>query len=151
YLCSVSLDRRQELLDFIKDRYGVEQISHLDKDLIFYENKSITKRNVVLMRGNVLKNHISKNELVDEIDGLCKDISRGVRETVESSSNGEGKIELNVESEAVVAVLSCLSEIMGDKVKEFNVRSDYYSNILGICIFFIMFGFFFFVWNLIKI
>ncbi len=141
----------KERLRIVKNDYGIEKISLLDEELAFKGSLCQSRFNVLLVKSRVLKCHVSEGELILEGDCISKRIIEGVSDTVCFSSKNWDSIELRMNSEDVLKLLDVLSKVLEEKGKSFDSRSGLYSYRLGVCMFFIAFGFFFCLWNLVGV
>lgn len=135
----------------LKDVYGDVEIFKLFEVIRNQHNICAMRRNVVALKGGLLKEYVSCKETVSEIDDKCRMTLAIISRASEAANLGASEPVIELEDEDFKFIVRSLGKVIGEKVKGFNTRSRKYNNAANACVFFTMFGFFFFLWSLLGI
>lgn len=126
------------------------------KSLLYEEIRSqmsILKyaNNVVNLRGSLLKPCVFSGKEIDNIKFLCKEVLFQVEESSDKNNIESKDPTFSVNAKKLTEMQQSLYEVMSEKMKNFEERSEDYAEKQNLCVFLIIFGFFFSFWNFISL
>lgn len=120
--------RRVEDLDAkdfgeLKDFYGDAELFKAFEEIRKQHNVCAMKRNIIALKGELIKEHVSCKNAINNIDDKCKVTLDKVSSAAKAKNLAASEPVIELRDEDFKFIVRGLSEVMRDKVKGFDIRS----------------------------